>query len=187
MDYLFNSKEKRFIVFYSMFGLIITSFLYGVFRFSSAVLTIESTRQLMLLTDPNIVSLYWPVEAVARIMDQRLTIMNVFSAIVQAIPFPFFVASFSLLYCTLTPFNKKHSFNKHQQGMLIITFFVVVSQFAMILMFLYGFLGGSVASAINRLHISGYIGYASSIILVLLFLIMIGRLLIDFLALNEEL
>lgn len=187
MDNIFNSKEKRFIFFYVLFAINMIVFLYAVYLFSSLLLSIDSTQQLMILTNPNHRDLYWPVDAIGKIMDQRLNFLNILVSIVQAVPFSFYVGLFCLIYIGTVKFDKLHIFYKHQQALLISTFVVLVSQIAMILLFLYGFLGGSVASAIKRLHLSAYVGYASSIILVLLFLIMIVRLLIDFLAINEKL
>jgi len=92
---------------------------------------------------------------------------------------------FALVYLATLAFDKKHTFYKYQQGILILTLSLILSQFAMILLFLYGFLGGSVASAISRLHISGYVGKISAIGIVVVFLIVFFKLILDLLEISK--
>lgn len=186
MDSLLETKEKRFIAIFAIYSIIMVFFLYGVFQFSRLLLSIESSQQLMILTNPANRDLYWPVDAIAKIMDLRLNFMNVFNSILQSIPFSFYVGLFCIIYLGSSMFDKKHHFYKYQQGILIFTFVLIVFQFAIILSFLNGFLGGSVASAIQRIHISGYVGYVSSIVLVILFIVLFVKLVIDYLDINQK-
>jgi len=89
MDNLFSTKEKRFVSISALYGFIIISFLYRVYRFSAVILSINSSAQLMILTNPETRSLYWPIAAIAKIMDQRFNFLNVTFSIIQAIPISF--------------------------------------------------------------------------------------------------
>lgn len=173
MDKYLNTKEKRFIVSLILFVIFLYGFLLKAFRFLAILNQIKDTQGLMLLTNSNLIDLYFPMRIITQLLDTRLSALNIVLVIFQNIPLSIYLLIILSMYASSKLFDSKHKLYKYQQIFMGFTILLVFTQLLTILLFLYGFLGGSVASVIQRIHLSSLVGMISIVVLCLGYLFLL--------------
>jgi hypothetical protein len=158
MDRLINTQNKRFMVGTTLYVLLMLQFYIGLFKVSSLFVSFTSSNDLLLLTSPQTRAWYWPIELVANLMDQRFSVFNTLVITFKTLPSGFWIVMILALYLVGFKINRNHFLYHHQLRFIILILISWISVFIHMLLFIYGFFGGSVATAIARVNLSGYVG-----------------------------
>lgn len=158
MDRLINTQNKRFMVGATLHVLLMLQFYIGLFRVSSLFVSFTSPNDLLLLTSPYTRAWYWPIELVANLMDQRFSFFNTISIIFKTLPTGFWIVMLLTLYLVGLKISRNHLLYRHQLRFIILILVSWISVIIHMLLFVYGFFAGSVATAITRVNFSGYVG-----------------------------
>ncbi len=185
IDQWLNTPIKRFKMAVTLYLIQLLIFVYGQFVVFYAMISIQSSQDLLTLTQPRLRVLYWPLDLIATVMDRTFSLLSFLDSLWHVLPFGFFVVSVLIVYIASFDFKQDAKNHKHQLHMMLITTITVVQVFLVNFLFLYGFFAGTVASAINRVNISGVIGASSSVVLGLTFIIIGSLLWIDLPDQNE--
>ena len=180
IDNMLSSKEKRFMFFSFVLGLILYVSFYRFFLFSQHLISLSSTADLMSLTSPSVVKLYWPISVVAHVMDTQLSLSMVVVGLTRSVPLQMIISVMLIVYLGSNIFNKEHPFYRYQQIILIYTLLLIVCHFVFLLLFLYGFLGGSIATALARVVLSGQFAMVMSVVFLLVHLLYMLRLFMQY-------
>lgn len=179
MDKLLSTSTKRFVVFASIFVALLLVFYYELFKVSSILANLEQSKDLLILTNPQTQEWYWPIKLVAHLLDHRLTLQTVVQVTLRVLPLGFWLSIILIGYLTTFPIKKGNLLYVHQQRLLILVALSGIGSILHMAFFIYGFFGGSVATAITRVNRAGYLGIGVSVGLSLLSLIIIILLWMD--------
>ena len=179
MDRLINTQTKRFMVGATLYVLFMLQFFVGLYKVSSLFVSIKSSNDLLLLTTPQARAWYWPVELVANLMDQRFTLVNTIVVAFKTLPIGFWIVMILAVYLVEFRIKKDHLLYRHQVRLIALILVSWIGLFIQMMLFVYGFFGGSVATAIARVNVSGYVGIFLGVGLSILSIILLSILWID--------
>lgn len=179
MDGLINSENKRFVVGVTLYVLLTLRFFVGLFKVSSLFVSFKNSSDLLQLTTQQTRLWYWPIELVANLIDHRFSIVNVGIVTFRTIPTGFWITMILTIYLVGFKLTKDNVLYRHQLRFIGLILVSWISVFIQMLLFVYGFFGGSVATAIARVNVSGYVGIVIGVGLSVLSIIMLTLLWID--------
>ncbi len=180
IDRALNTKEKRFMVALILFGLLLFVFLLNVYRFFTVVHGINMAHDLLVLTQSNYIQLYFPIQIITNLLDVRLNFTNVIIIIFKHLPLGFYLILILSFYLASNLFKRDHPYYRYQQWFIVFFILFVLFQLTLILTFLYGFLGGSVTSAIQRIHFSSVLGRYLSVGFIIGYLVLLVHVLFNY-------
>ncbi len=175
-DQWLNTPIKRFKLAVSIYLIQLLVFVYGQFVVFYTMISITSSQDLLMLTNPKLRLTYWPMDLIATVMDRRISVMDVINSLWIVLPMGFWISVALVIYVSSFKLKNNQTEYKHQQRTMILTSLVVVQLFVVNMLFLYGFFAKTVAIAINRVNISGIIG-SSIAVMIGLAVLVIGSLL----------
>lgn len=174
-----NTQNKRFTVAATLYVLFMLRFFAGMYKLSSMFVSFSDANDLLLLTSQQTRAWYWPIELMANLLDQRVTILNTTLVTFQTLPTGFWLVMILIVYLLGIRIKKDNILYRHQLRFIAIIFASLIGVLIQMVLFFYGFLGGSVATAIARVNVSGYVGIILGIGLSILSIILLSLLWID--------
>ncbi len=175
-DRWIDTPIRRFKVTSTIFLAGTIVFLIGQFRVFSIMVTISNSRELLRLTEPNIRTLYWPIDLIATLMDIRIEVRSIIQTLINVLPIGFWIMALLLFYIASFEFLRRDPWYKHQQRIIVLGLALIIQSLVVNVLFLFGFSAGTVAIAIDRVQTAGMVGSVLAWVLGLASLI-IGALL----------